>query len=490
MVKFLSKSKYVQGWQCLKQVYLSVNHPDLATPPDDALQAIFDQGTRLGELARTRWSGGVFVDVHPFRHDEAVRRTKKLLEDDAIPSLFEAGFTELGVRIRADVLARSEDGNSWDLIEVKSSTGDKPVHDADIAVQTAVIEAAGIRLRRKFLLAVDTSYRFEGGETDVTKLFKLIDRTDAVDALQAEVQDRLAEMHSVVAAPGEPEIAVGRQCGDPYECRFLDYCTQGRPEHPILELPGVGCSRVEPFTNAGLDDIAEIPNDFPLNVRQQTVREVVQSGLPWVSDGLEDQLATLESPVFFLDFETFNPVVPVYPDTRPYEAVPFQWSCHIDRGDGELEHQEFLAAGNGDPRERFLESLLDCLNERGSIVVYSSYEATTLRKLATEFPELAQRIQAVIDRLWDLYRVVSNNYYHTDFHGSLSLKSVLPVMVPDLGYDDLEISDGATASARFAEIEAGGIHGPERERMAVALREYCGRDTLATVKILESLRSL
>ncbi len=487
MNKLLSKSKYLQGWQCLKQVYLVVNHPDLATPVDDALQAIFDQGTRLGELARTRWTGGVLVDIHPFRHDEAVQRTKELLEDGDIPALFEAGFTELGVRIRADVLVRTEDGLAWDLIEVKSSTGEKPVHDADIAVQTAVIEAAGVTLRRKMLLAVDTGYTFQGGETDVSKLFKLVDRTDEVDGLQDEVSERLAEMHGVIGAPTEPEVAVGHQCGDPYDCRFLDYCTQGRPEHPVLELPGIGFAKLEQFTEAGLKDIVRIPDEFPLNARQQTVREAIRSGLPWISEALRDQLDTLESPVFFLDFETFNPVVPVYRNTRPYEAVPFQWSCHIDRADGELEHQEFLATGDGDPRRRLTERLLDCVEDRGSIVVYSSYEATSLRKLASEFPDLAQRIQPVIGRLWDLYRVVSNNYYHPDFHGSLSLKSILPVMVPELGYDDLEISDGATASARFAEIEAAGIHGPERRRVETALREYCGRDTLATVKILEYL---
>jgi predicted RecB family nuclease len=413
-----------------------------------------------------------------------------LLDDNGIPLLFEAGFTELGVRIRADILVRTADGLAWDLIEVKSSTSDKPVHDADIAVQSAVIEAAGVTLRRKVLLAIDTSYVFQGGEPDVSKLFKLIDRTEASDGLQEEVLERLAEMHDVIGEPDEPEITVGRQCGDPYDCRFLDYCTRGGPEHPVLELPGIGLSKLEQFTEPGLNDIGEIPDEFPLNARQRRVRETVRSGKPWVSDGLQDHLATLESPVFYLDFETFNPALPVYPGTRPYEAVPFQWSCHIDRGDGELEHQEFLAAGNGDPRRSLTERLLKCVEDRGSIVVYSQYEATSLRKLAAEFPDLTARIQSVIDRLWDLYRVLGNTYYHPDFHGSLSLKSVLPVMVPELGYDDLEISDGATASARFAEIEAAGVRGVGREKAATALREYCARDTFATVKILERLHSL
>ena len=185
-----------------------------------------------------------------------------------------------------------------------------------------------------------------------------------------------------------------------------------------------------------------------------------------------------------------NPAVPIYPGTRPYQQVPFQWSCHIDSGNGTMDHRVFLADGTGDPRRKLTEELLDWLGDSGSIVVYSSFEDAVLGKLAEQFPDLADHIHGVLDRLWDLCDVIRQHYYHPGFHGSFSIKSVLPVMVPDLSYDDLEIGDGGTAAARFAEIEASGAAGPERERAAIALSEYCGQDTLAMVNVLEKLRDL
>ncbi len=488
--KLLSKSRYTQGWQCLKQVYLSINHPDLATPFDSATQARLDQGTRVGELARSRWPNGRLVDIPALRHGDAVRCTRELMNDPDTGVLFEGGFTALGVRIRADVLERAADGESWNLFEVKASTGEKPVHDADIAVQAAVIEAAGVKLRRRFLLVVDNSYVYDGVEIDVHRLFELIDRTDEVDGMRDDVLTRLEEMHRVVAAPEPPDVPLGPQCADPYDCNFFDYCTRDRPGHWALELPGVTLARLDRFTEAGCADISDIPDSLRLTPRQAKVREAVRSGEPWLSDRLGDRLATLEWPVHFLDFETMNPAVPIYPGTRPYQQVPFQWSCHIDSGNGTMDHRVFLADGTGDPRRKLTEELLDWLGDSGSIVVYSSFEDAVLGKLAEQFPDLADHIHGVLDRLWDLCDVIRQHYYHPGFHGSFSIKSVLPVMVPDLSYDDLEIGDGGTAAARFAEIEASGAAGPERERAAIALSEYCGQDTLAMVNVLEKLRDL
>ncbi len=85
MNKLLSKSKYLQGWQCLKQVYLVVNHPDLATPVDEALQAIFDQGTRLGELARIFTdSGQIFVTAVSDADDYEVEALELLNQPNEI----------------------------------------------------------------------------------------------------------------------------------------------------------------------------------------------------------------------------------------------------------------------------------------------------------------------------------------------------------------------------------------------------------------------
>ena len=135
-------------------------------------------------------------------------------------------------------------------------------------------------------------------------------------------------------------------------------------------------------------------------------------------------------------------------------------------------------------------SLLDAVGPEGSIVVYSSYERTTIRKLAEEFPQFEERLLALCDRIFDLYPVVTKHYYHPDFHGSYSLKAVLPILVPGLTYDDLEIQGGSNASVAFAQMIAPGTQENDRQRIRGELLDYCKRDTQAMVEVLEALRSV
>jgi hypothetical protein len=198
-----------------------------------------------------------------------------------------------------------------------------------------------------------------------------------------------------------------------------------------------------------------------------------------------------EDTIYFLDFETFNPAVPIYKGTRPYERVPFQWSCHTKRGEEALYHAEFLANGLEDPRRAFAESLIAQLRDSGPIVVYSGFELGVIRDLEILYPDLGDDLRVISAHIWDLLDVIRKNYYHPDFHGSYSIKSVVPALVPELAYKDLDIQAGDVATAAYQKLATNLDLDPvERKRIESELRQYCARDTLAMVKILEFLRAL
>jgi len=213
-----------------------------------------------------------------------------------------------------------------------------------------------------------------------------------------------------------------------------------------------------------------------------------QSGDVWVGEGLGSTLDTLRYPIHYLDFETFNPAIPVYEDCKPYERIPFQWSCHIDSGDGELIHKEFLADGMADPAREFCATLIQALGKSGSIVVYSSFEKSVLTSLARMYLELESELQNVIYRLWDLMKVIRNNYYHPNFHGSISIKSVLPAVAAELDYSSLEIGDGMAASFAFQKQTEGLLSKSEWQQTKLDLLEYCGLDSLAMNRIVQVLQ--
>ena len=200
---------------------------------------------------------------------------------------------------------------------------------------------------------------------------------------------------------------------------------------------------------------------------------------------MDPGLSEITFPASFLDFETLNPAVPLYPGTRPYQPLPFQWSLHVRESDGELTHRAFLDNGPGDPRERFVTSLLDAVPSEGSLVTYSSYEIGVMTGLAQSFPQYDDRLLELCGRVIDLLQVIRSNYYHPGFRGSFSLKSVVPAMIPDLAYDDLHILEGLTAAAAYAGLVASKTPDSDSPAIREALLAYCARDTEVMVRVFE-----
>ena len=69
--------------------------------------------------------------------------------------------------------------------------------------------------------------------------------------------------------------------------------------------------------------------------------------------------------------------------------------------------------------------------------------------------------------------------------GSYSIKSVAPVLAPEITYNDLDgVADGSEASAAFYWLVTDALTPTEdRIRCRQALLSYCRRDTLAMVYV-------
>lgn len=483
----LSKSKFLSGLQCHKRLYLEVHHPSLATKPDAGTQAMFDMGTEVGELARSRFAGGTLVTAGYRQSESALAQTAALIQDLAVPAIFEAAFLYGGVLVRADILERipAAEGRSsgWRLIEVKSSTKVKDVHLEDLAVQSEVILGTGLRLVSVCLMHINTGYVYRDGPIDLTELFAIQDLSEAVAQRRASVPERLAEMNRILLQAQPPAIEPDQHCHTPYDCPFWEHCTKDKPARWIHYLPG-SKQVVGQLTQQGVTTIDEIPADTKLSLIQRRVKEDVE----WVSSKLGLVLKAVQYPVHHLDFETVMLAVPRFSETRPYQALPVQWSNYIEQATGELRHEEFLHKDARDPRRVLAEALLESLGERGSICVYSPYERSILEQLATALPSLRQALSRIINRLWDLFPIVRDHYYHPAFGGSYSIKSILPVMVPSLAYDDLAIKEGGHAASQYYRMVFVETDWVERATIEEALLRYCARDTLAMVELRRALK--
>lgn len=488
-IPLLSKTRFTSGLQCHKKLFFSSYERDFATPVGPAQQALFDSGNRVGVIAHGLRPDGTHVDNPAYHHDDAVERTRPLLADPEVPAIYEAAFTELDVRIRADILARAPAGG-WDLIEVKSSTSAKPEHTPDAGIQLRVLEEAGLTIERVYIAHINRDYVYNGGDYLADELLTLTDITDDARAYTASVSGELAAMRAMLAEDDPPAIELGPHCKKPYECDFYEHCRSLEPDWSIEGLPRLSASLRTRLRDAGIRSIHDIPIEEKLTAQQAKVRSVVQSGRPEYGSGLAAALDEIATPAHFIDFETMSPALPLHVGTRPYQVQSFQWSDHLLQADGSLTHAEFLSDGSGDPRRKFIETLLEQLRDAETIVVYSPYEATRLRDLQELYLDLAEAIDEVLALRWvDLLQVVRAHVYHPEFRGSFSIKKVLPALVPEFSYSDLDIQGGDVASIAYLE-SIGDVSANRRKQLRNALLLYCGRDTEAMVRIVESLRAV
>jgi len=482
--KLLSKSKYLSGLQCPKYLWIQINEPERIPETDPVTQYIFDQGHLVGELARRLFPGGIDIPTDDFTGN--INQTKELLEQRK--PLFEAGILAEGIYSRVDILNPSNE-NSWDLIEVKSTTSVKDVHLDDVSFQKYCCEKLGLKIEKSFLMHINNQYVKEG-EIDPEKFFTLEDITEEVEQSSNGIQDRIADMLEVISATICPEVTIGKHCSDPYDCALTE-CWEFLPEFNIFNLYYGGKKSFDLFSS-GIATIREIPDSYKLNDKQHIQQACEISGKPHVDrEGISNFLGTLQYPLYYLDFETISPAVPLFNGTRPYQAIPFQFSLHTAENDGSKpKHFSFLASGTGDFRPTFLAELKKVLCDTGSIVVYNQgFEEGILKELALAFPEYDGWVNQVRERLVDLLSPFRQFHYYNPLQkGSASLKSVL-LALTGKGYNELDISDGQAASIAFQAVTYGNVSEEERNKVRSDLEKYCGLDTEGMIWIVDSLRN-
>jgi len=326
----ISKSKFVAGVQCSKRLYLQVYQSELAAETDAASEAVMKQGREVGFLAHKLFPGGVEVSSDDGL-DQAIRTTRELVTNREIPAIFEATFENAGVLVRVDILHRRQDGR-WRLIEVKSTTAVKEQHLDDLSIQYRVVSRSGLDIGSCCLAHVNRSYVFRGGSVDPWRFFRIRNVTRQIVRLQPKLTFQLRAAFTVLSMPTAPDIKPGGHCTHPVTCEFYDRCNLPLPDDHIGYLPRLHASATEELGEMGVESIHDIPDDFQLTEVQRRAAECVQTGKPWFDCAeLKAELATLEYPLFFMDFESVNPCLPQFAGMRPYDHLPFQWSVQMQR---------------------------------------------------------------------------------------------------------------------------------------------------------------
>jgi len=482
---YLSKSRLISAWQCPKRLHLEKHHPELAEVSAQT-ESNWATGHLVGNISQQLYGTPDSVEIEfDKRMGLMVTKTRELIDGGADFPIFEATFQFENVLVRADVMI--PDGAGWRVIEVKASTSVKDYHVLDCAIQDWVLRNSGIDVTSISLAHINNQFVY-AGDSKYDGLLAEHDLTDEVRLLEYTVLDLIMEARHAVSGP-LPAIDVGSRCTSPYACQFIDHCWPNDTEYPIAGLGG-GKARLGEYVALGYRDICDVPADSISAETQRRIHRVTCTGEPEILDGARQAFEALAFPRYYLDFETIGPAVPFWKGTRPYAAVAVQWSCHIEESKGQFRHEEFLDLSGEPPMRDLAEALIECLGDSGPVLMWTNYEEGVIKKLIDMFPDLAEPLQVIIDRLFDLHPVVKQNYYHPRMMGSWSIKAVMPAINPEMDYATLAgIKEGTGASEGFIEAINPDTTPGRKAELDEQLRRYCKFDTEAMVEIVRFFAS-
>jgi hypothetical protein len=494
----LSKSQYIRGLQCHKSLWLLKGKKIKPKAPDEFLQAIFDEGTKVGEEAQKLFPGGKLIEFEGNTFDEKIAKTKEwLASGESI--IYEATFKFDDILVMVDILTKGRNG--WKFYEVKSasdvyknkSTKVKDVYVNDLAIQYYVLKGSGLDIASAFLVHIDNKYVHQGS-LEVNKLFAKRELTDEVVEMQREVIEELGAIRKTLGG-NEPAIDIGVHCDNPYECNFKDHCWPDEiiNGYSIFNISGLNSSKKFELYQSGIIKLEDVPDDFPLSDNQRLQVETELNGNEIVDqEQIKNFLNDLSYPLYFLDFETFMQAIPQWDGLRPYQNVPFQYSIHcIEREGEDPSHSEFLAEENSDPRRSLAERLIGHIPKGVCVLAYNrSFEKGVIRYLAEQFPDYSKHLMDIHDNLLDLMVPFQKKYYYKkEMKGRYSIKTVLPALFSDSPYSKMEINEGMKASNNYKNL-ASIQDSKKKEKIKRDLKIYCKQDTQSMIDILGRLMAV
>ncbi len=493
-----SKSKYCSYCQCPKILWLNKYKPETFVS-DSSTEDRLEKGNIVGDLAMQLF--GDFTEVTAYDRDgkldlsKMIEKTNECLKNGTI-NICEASFFVDGLYCAVDILHKEKDG--YAIYEVKSSTHVAPVYITDVCYQKHVLTKCGINVTGTYVVHINTDYVFDG-TLDVQKLFTIKDVSSLVEeeAKKHDIDADLVEATKICDCETEPNIDLSIKCREPYTCGYWEYCSRHLPKPNVFDVYRLSFGKKIEAYRDGYFEFGDVRSAVKLNQLQKRQLDFVLKGIDEHidKDGIKSFLDTLSYPLYFLDFETMQLVIPEYPNSRPYQQITFQYSLHyIESKGGELKHKEFLGESGVDPRRALAEQLVKDIPTDACVLAYNmGFEKGRIKELAELFPDLADSLMKIRSNVKDLIDPFHDGYYYNKAIGnSFSIKSVLPAMFPndpELDYHNLEgVHNGSEAMTLFPKLK--DLQQEEQTIARKNLLKYCELDTYAMVKIFLKLVEL
>jgi CRISPR/Cas system-associated exonuclease Cas4 (RecB family) len=488
----LTKTDFKEYLICPKWFWIKKKKPELYIQGETSLflEKLIKDGYEVEEYSQKLFPGGIEVTGDK---TSLISKTSDLLKEHK--TMFQATLqTEDGLFAKVDVLDFNNETQKWDLYEIKASSDIKTDlqhnHLKDITFQTITVEEAGVSVGNSYIIHINKEYR-RNGDINPRELFVIKDVTKEVKADKENVRLEIKEAISLLK---KDDISFnGCDClyrSHGQRCDAFELFNPKVPKYSVHNI--VSGKKLQSLLDDEILDVKDIPDDFELTDIQRGKVVLQKLGKPLIdTDSIRETLSNLIFPLYFLDYETFGKPYPILDGYTSNQQIVFQVSLHVVTETGELKHFEYLGEELQTATAGLLKMMQENIGPVGSIIVWNEgFEKGRNQELMEIHPEYRNFLEDMNNRIYDLMLVFKKDYLHPDFFGSASIKKVLPVLLPELSYKNLEIQDGTMALSEWERSIKDDISLEERENIRENLLEYCKLDTLAMVEIWKVLKNV
>ena len=483
----LTKTDFIQFLNCPESLWLLKNKPEIYPHGEFSLflKKLIKEGYEVEEYAKQLFSNG--LDLPENATPEFTQQ--QLTSNNTI--FFQPSFsTSKGVFARMDVLEKLDDG-TFHIYEIKSANSAKKEKLKDACFQKYVLQECGYNVTKVSFIHLNKEY-VKKGEIVPNELLEITEVTEQIEEIYSTVVNEINAASNLI----HKEAINENKCSSRYKtrsnhCDTFKYFNKDVPEYPIYEINRISVKKVGLLVDNNQLGILDIPLDFKLSIKQQFQVESVRKEEVLINKSAIDKvLSNLKFPLHFVDYETFPTAIPLLDNMGPHNHLTFQVSIHTMQENGEITHFEWLGKKIEQPDD-MLKQMQNFTGIVGTFISwYAPFERSRNKDMMSWIPKYTEYLDYMNTHMFDLMDVFKEDYVDYRFHGSTSIKKVLPVLCPQFSYSDLDVNNGTMALDTWGRMVIDPNFNEDVKQTRENLLAYCKLDTLAMVKIYEYLKEL
>ncbi len=151
------------------------------------------------------------------------------------------------------------------------------------------------------------------GELDVQQLFTIVNLTRQAQETQESILASLTDMQEMLLQNTVPQIEVGPHCAKPFTCDFYGFCHQNNETDIFTGVKNIKKGKIDQLREAGVNSMDAIPDRLHFTAKEWVIlKGVLNDEIRINKPALNDFVSKLHYPIYFIDFETMQPSIPLY----------------------------------------------------------------------------------------------------------------------------------------------------------------------------------